>query len=75
MGLAVGDLEALAQPLQSDGVLELEQKPGQSRGIQVVVAKWMAQGPRHEPGVEAVGRVLNQDRAIGELLEGGGHLT
>ena len=75
VGVAVGDLEALAEPLESDGVLELKEKPGQSRGIQVVVGEGMTQSPGHQTGVEAVGRVLDQNCAPSGCSEGGGNLA
>jgi hypothetical protein len=75
VGVAVGHLEPLAESLQPDRVLELEEKPGDPGRVQVVVGERVAESSRDQTGIEAIGRVLDEDGAIGELLEGGGYLT
>jgi hypothetical protein len=61
VGLAVGYPEALAEALQTDGVLELEEDTSHARGVEVVVVERTSERLGDEASVEAIGGVLDQD--------------
>ena len=69
MGLAVGHPQLGAQPLQADGVTEVPELAGQTRGVDVVGVEVLARGAPDEPGVEGVGAVLDEHRPGGEAAE------